>query len=92
MADRSADAGIVPAPRQTLEGLEVAVETASRTRSALKRHWSSGAEKPLCTFGWSYREDLSADANYMDLASLLARNSRYDPSHPPSPTHTQTHT
>jgi dCMP deaminase len=30
----------------------------------------------LRTYGWTYRNGLSADVNYMDLASLLSRNSK----------------
>jgi dCMP deaminase len=33
------------------------------------------------TYGWAYRNDLSMDMNYMDLASLLSRNSRCSGGH-----------
>jgi hypothetical protein len=35
-----------------------------------------GDEEKLSTLGWEYRQDLSPDVNFMDLACVITRNSR----------------
>ncbi len=48
---------------------------AARDAAAARAQCDARNDDQLRTFGWSYRHDLSCDVNYMDLASLLSRNS-----------------
>ena len=53
-------------------------ETRDTTGVASAAHTSS---EEFQTYGWTYRNDLSVDMNFMDLASLLSRNSRCSGGH-----------
>jgi deoxycytidylate deaminase len=48
---------------------------AARDAAAARLQCDARKDDQLRTFGWFYRNDLSCDANFMDLASLISRNS-----------------
>jgi deoxycytidylate deaminase len=47
----------------------------ARDAAAARSQCDARKDDQLRTFGWFYRHDLSCDANFMDLASLISRNS-----------------